>query len=67
MGALGHLAAIPVRIHRTGIAGIFQAFPVIAQGQGQLLGNQALGHQIHGHLVRHFPHHQPGLFEGIGL
>ena len=46
---------------------VLQIFPVISHGQGQLLCDQPLIHQVQSKLIRHFAHDQPGLGKGIRL
>ena len=69
MGVLGNFPPIGIRHH---LALVFaanlrpgQALHVVADGEGQLVGGQALFHQIQGELVCHLPNHQAGFLPGI--
>ena len=68
VGVLGNLATIMVGGDGAGVsnAGRRQAGGIVPDGQVDLVGHQPLIHQIQNQFFRHFPHHQPGLFIGVG-
>ena len=69
MGMHGNLPSIAVCGDGTLVAllhcRVCEAGSVVAGGENQLIGHQALVHQIQGQLIGHLLYDKPGLVEGV--
>src|SRR5699024_2661878 len=66
VGGLGQGAAVPVNVHRATVAALVAVFPVVADVQGQAVGNKALVHQLVDQGVGHLLDDEPCFFVVAG-